>query len=77
MGVGKGTLSIIQALEQKEKADRCDRLIEKANEYLVAATFQCYWRISGTCWSKCKARDYCQPDKHGLETVNHLGKAEG
>ncbi len=51
--------------------------IEKANEYLIAATFQCIWRINGTCWSKCGCRPYCQPDKHGLETVDHLGKAEG
>ncbi len=51
--------------------------IEKANEYLKAATFQCIFRTNGCCWSKCKARPYCEPDKHGLETVDHLGKAEG
>ncbi len=50
--------------------------IEKANEYLKAATFHCIFRLNGTCWSKCKVRDYCQPDEHGLETVNHLGVVE-
>ncbi len=51
--------------------------IEKANSYLIAATFQCIFRVNGTCWSKCGARDYCEPDKNGLETVDHLGKVEG
>ncbi len=50
--------------------------IEKANSYLIAATFQCIFRTNGYCWSKCGCRPYCEPDKNGLETVNHLGEVE-
>ncbi len=50
--------------------------IEQANEYLRAATFQCIFRTNGCCWSKCGCRPYCEPDKNGLETVEHWGRVD-
>ncbi len=46
--------------------------VDKANDFLAGAVFNCIYRINGVCWENCQARAYCDPKAMGLRDVAQL-----
>lgn len=41
-------------------------------DQMTAMKMMCIYRINGCCWDMCVARDFCQPERGGLLSVNDL-----